>query len=56
MAAHPALRPMAPLVALAVEEVVLEVPVWLFDEPIDVVMEGVDDDGPVVPEADNDDD
>jgi hypothetical protein len=46
MPAHPALRPMAPLVVFAVAEV-LEVLVGLVD--VDVVREGVDV-GLVVPE------
>jgi len=50
MPAHPALKPMAPLVALAVA-VVLDALVGLFK--VDEVKEGVDV-GPVVPEDEDD--
>jgi len=50
MPAHPALKPMAPLVALAVA-VVLDALVGLFE--VDEVKEGVDV-GPVVPEDEDD--
>lgn len=49
MPAHPALKPMAPLVPLAVAEVELAVLLVGLFEAVDVVKEGVDD-GPVVPE------
>jgi len=56
MPTHPALRPMAPLLGLAVAEVWLEVPVGVLEEdPVkgeDPVAEGVDDEP--VPEADSD--
>jgi len=50
MPAHPALKPMAPLVALAVAAV-LDALVGLFE--VDEVKEGVDV-GPVVPEDEDD--